>query len=194
MYEGRENKVTIAKKVADLPKWKPWPQVLSMPPMPLPMHGLAPRVVLGGKWWDAVRFAAYRSTNFHCISCSTRRGSTDWCRWLEGHEVYDIDYLMGRMTYQRTVPLCQRCHKFIHSGYARVMMEEGIITFDEWNAIQDHGQRVLTKYKLSKAREQCGPSADWCDWRLVIGEQEYPPLFASFDEYREAYGKKHNSA
>lgn len=175
----------------DPPKpWTPRPQLLLSDPLPVAMHGMAPRVVLGQEWWDTVRFAAYRSTVYHCIACEVLRGSTKWCQWLEGHEVYDIDYLLGRMVYVETVPLCHRCHKYIHSGYLNIQREQGIITKSEYDAVVKHGRATLRRAKLSPHVPYKGPVAEWNDWRLVIGDREYAPLHKSFEEYQKHYAGK----
>jgi len=168
------------------PEWAPRPQVLVSDPIPVALHGRAPRSVLGTEWWDAVRFNAYRSTNYHCIACTVKRGA-HWCNRLEGHEVYEIDYLLGRMTYLETVPLCYRCHKYIHRGYLNVQREQGIITLSEYNTIVRYGDDILRISGIKRPDPYRGPQAEWKDWRLVIGNAEFPPLFASFKEYQEHY-------
>ena len=165
-------------------EWKPRPEVLLDPPLPAPMHGLAPRIVLGQQWWDAVRFEAYRSTNYHCVACGQVR-SDGWAQ-LEGHERYDVDYLLGRMTYVETVPLCRQCHAFVHRGYLRVQLEQGIIQVWEYEAVVDHCRLVLDRAGLRAPEPHRGPTADWADWRLVIDGVEYPPLHGSHEMYREA--------
>lgn len=169
------------------PVWKRRPELLLTQPVPAPMHGLAPRVVLGKRWWDAVRFAAYRSTGYCCAACGVKRFGEVWCQWLEGHEVYEIDYLVGRMVYVETVPMCQRCHAFVHPGYLRLRLDEGIITPADYRDVVDHGERVLREARLDRRYPYEGPMADWSDWRLVVGDVEYPPLFASAEERDEEY-------
>lgn len=181
--------MSLADKLRDYKptNWKPRPEVLCCLPLPVPMHGMAPRVVLGEDWWNAVRFAAYKSTRYHCIACGVLRFGTDWCDHLEGHEIYDIDYLVGRMVYKETVPLCTRCHRFIHIGYLNVQYEQGVITLDEVHEVMNHGSAVLKKAGLKKPTQYSGPTVEWSEWRLVIGEDEYPPLYKSFAEYKERF-------
>jgi hypothetical protein len=178
----------IGDKVRTLRKWTPRPQVLCAQPLPLPVHGLAPRVVLGDKWWDAVRFAAYQSTNYHCVACYALRGSAN-CRLLHGHEVYEVDNLLGRVTYLETVPLCPWCHGFCHQGYLTVQRDEGVISRDEWEAVIKHGHAVLKKAGLEPYTDNRVSDVPWQDWRMVVDGKEYPPLHASLEQYRKHYSK-----
>src|SRR5678815_897106 len=75
------------------------PEILLQQQIPQPMHGVAPRTVLGDKWWNAERTAAYKSTAFHCLACGVHKSCAEYHKWLEAHEQYEIDYLLGRMTY-----------------------------------------------------------------------------------------------
>lgn len=169
-------------------QWKPRPEVLLDPPLPSPMHGLAPRAVLGQQWWDAVRFEAYRSTNYHCVACGQVR-SDGWAR-LEGHERYQIDWLLGRMTYVETVPLCRQCHAFVHRGYLKIQLEQGVISSGEYAAVLTHCGLVLDLAGLRQAPDKHdGPTVDWADWRLVIDGVEYPPIYKSFEHYAREVGR-----
>lgn len=171
--------------------WKPRPQILAGDPLPLPIHGLAPRTLLSTEWWDAVRFNAYRSTNYHCIACSTRRGAADWCKVLHGHEVYEVDYLLGRVTYVETVPLCPRCHMFCHPGYLNIKYQQGLIPYTEYATIIAHGQTVLRMAMITVDRiSRSDQPPDWSDWRMVIGDAEYKPLFKSIEDYNRHYNGK----
>lgn len=180
----------IAEQIAANPPndWTPRPYLLCAAPIPLPMHGLAPRVVLGSRWWDKERQAAYRSTNFHCIACCIARG-TKWCEWLEGHEVYDVDYLLGRMVYLETVPLCYRCHSFVHPGFLRIKLEEGIVSREEFETILNHGYEVIARAGAKREREQCHQFVEWSAWRLVVAGKEYAPLYQSFEQYKKEFGQ-----
>lgn len=167
------------------PAWSLRPEVLTHGPIPFPMHGLAPRVVLGEAWWRKARNAAYRSTSFHCIACGVPKEKADR-RQLEAHEVYEIDWLMGRMHYEETVPVCPFCHGFIHSGRLRALLEKRLVTAQRYASIIQHGEAILEKHGL-EVKDYRGPQADWGDWRLVIDGKEYPPLYSCFDEYRRVH-------
>lgn len=154
------------------PKWKRRPEVLLGPPIPLPMHGMAPRIVLGTKWWNRTRKAAYKSTDYHCTACGVHK-SDAVKRWLEAHEMYETDYLLGKMVYLGAVPLCHLCHNYCHPGRMRHLVENNGMTHAKYATIIQHGDTVLKKAKLRKLPEPKGPFAEAEDWRLVIDGVEY---------------------
>lgn len=151
------------------------------------MHGVAPRTVLGDKWWNAERRAAYKRTENHCLACGVHKSQAEYHKWLESHEQYDIDYLLGRMRYVGAVPLCHFCHNYIHRGRLQALLEQGRVHHAKYVAIIQHGDRVL---KLKKPKPYDGEFAEWADWRLVIEYNgqvlEIPPLYKSFDDWQRA--------
>lgn len=184
------NKLRAALNQAPPPKkWKRRPEILCLPNIPPPMYGLAPRVVLGQKWWDETRQEAYRSTDFHCIACGVHQYSARFHQWMEGHEVYDTDYLLGRLTYVETVPLCHSCHCFIHDGRLKWQLGLKEITATKYLMIMNHGRRVLKQAGIVKPPLYSGPVAEWEDWRLVVFDKEYKPLFASREEWEKENAK-----
>lgn len=172
------------------PTWKLRPEVLCGANIPKPMHGMAPRVVLGDTWWDKERRAAYHSTNQHCIACGVHRDKAPTSirgkHWLEGHEIYDIDYLMGRMVYVETVPLCHYCHNYIHDGRLKMLLDSGKLSQSKYAKIIQHGDRILSVNQLEKKRYS-GETADWSDWRLIIGNDQYPPLYMTYEAWAEVH-------
>jgi len=163
--------------------WKLRPEILLCPNVPKPLHGVAPRIVLGSTWWNKERRAAYASTDFHCTACGVSKYRALFRHWLEGHEIYRIDYALGRATYLETVPLCHACHNFIHDGRLGALLERGECTQSKYDATLRHGQNVLDSAGLARLGYYAGPMAAWQDWRLVIGEAEYPPRFQSYEEW-----------
>ena len=164
------------------PQWRRRPEVLLHPNIPKPMHGLAPRVILGRVWWDRVRQIAYASTDYHCAACGVHKNDAKEHQWLEGHELYDINYAKGRMTYVETVPLCHWCHNFIHDGRLRMLYETGDITLAKYESIMKHGAAILRAAKL-KQPEPPKKIAPWESWRLVIDGREYEPKYKSQDNW-----------
>ena len=147
--------------------WTKRPDVLLCPQIPKPMHGLAPRVVLGEVWWDETRREAYRMTHYHCIACGEKP------KIPEAHEIYDIDYQRGRMTYLRTVPLCPICHAFIHLGRTQALAEEGKIPMERYQHVLEWGGRILYQAGLKKEVNVPRQIAWWGDWRMVVNGQLY---------------------
>lgn len=175
----------IKDRIAAIPKveWKPRPEVLLCANTVKPMHGVVPRVILGQRWWDETRKKAYASTDYHCIACGVNKSV---CKWLEGHELYKIDYAKGIQTYIETVPLCASCHGFIHDGRLRAILDSGFITPEKYEEVMKHGQAVLDKAGLKKV-PYTGKMAEWSKWRLVLDGKEYPPIFKDYDEWERHY-------
>jgi hypothetical protein len=176
-----------AKEVA----WKRRPEVLLHPQIPKPLHGLAPRVVLGKAWWDQERKAAYASTMFHCIACGVHKKMTPR-GWLEGHEIYDIDYAKGIATYIETVPLCSTCHAYIHQGRLQMLLDSGQLNKTEYKRIINHGKVVLRSagIKAKEFKPYEGPMADWGKWFLVINGTKYPALHKCLKDWIAYHRKK----
>lgn len=162
------------------------PEILLHPNIPRPLHGLAPRTVMGTPWWNRERAAAYKATDYHCAACGVHKTKAKSRQWLEGHETYDIDYTAGTAVYLRTVALCHYCHNYIHDGRLRWLLEGGQIHHYKFVAIIQHGDSVLTKHGLTRPHlsqresviiqlEREGRLAPFDQWRLVINETEYRP-------------------
>lgn len=166
------------------PKWKADAGLLHQPQIPKPMHGVSPRTVLGQAWWNKERRAAYASTDFHCLACGVFKFNAKVKQHLEGHECYLIDYELGRMEYERTVPLCHLCHSYIHRGRLQMLVDSRKITHAKYQTVVHHGESVLTRAGLSTVKPVYnGPIAEWSDWRLVIGGDEYPPKFKTEQDW-----------
>lgn len=178
--------------------WKRKPELLTMPNIPMPLHGVNPRTVLGGSWWKKEREEAIKSTNSHCEACGLHKTKVRGRKkWLEGHEVYHTDYLNGRLTYIRTTPLCPFCHQFIHDGRLRWLLDTRQITQERFVTIIQHGDAILKaaglyrkpryqrEQELTRLYEQ-GLLAPWGEWRLVIWGDEYPPKYPTPEDYEKA--------
>lgn len=176
------------------------PEILLLPNIPRPLHGVAPRVVLGSKWWYKTKQAAYKSTDYHCVACGVHKLKAKSRQWMEAHEVYNTDYARGRLTYVETVPLCHYCHNYIHDGRMRHLLEQGKLHQSKFIAIIQHGDRVLSDAGLErqhyKAREDHirkmlvdNKMAPWGSWRLVVEGAEYPPLYKTYQEWLEGHNE-----
>ena len=194
-----ELKQSIRKVWNKKPKLlKTRPEILLCSNIPQPMHGVAPRVILGEKWWNATRQAAYKSTAYRCLACGVSKQDAKMHHWLEGHELYKIDYKKGLMRYVETVPLCHYCHTYIHDGRLNALLEQGRIHHAKFVAIMKHGDAVLAKAGLSRPliRDRddaiidgmlAGEVAPWNKWRLVIKGKRYPPRYKTLNDWRKAY-------
>lgn len=164
--------------------WQRKPSLLLLENVPKPCHQLNPRSVLGDAWWDRERKLAYASTNYHCEACGIHKSKI---KHLEGHEVYDIDYQKGRLTYVRTTPLCPKCHQYIHDGRLQMMLQQGQINRQHYTSVIQHGDSVLASDGLRKLNRNerddkirlsiiSGRIAQWNDWRLIIDTRPYETL------------------
>lgn len=168
------------------------PDVLLTGGLPAPMHGLAPRVVLGQTWWDKERKEAAKRTNDHCIACGVHKTlAKGGKKWIEGHEVYEIDWLKGTMKYLRTEPLCNFCHEFTHTGRLKALLDAKKISHGHYVAVVQHGQAILQKAGL-KREDRPVEVAGWGRWRLVVGRKKYKGLFKNEAEW-VAYHKEKNN-
>lgn len=165
--------------------WTRKPELLLLPNIPEPLHGINPRTVLGNSWWRMTRTEAYRSTNFRCEACGIHRDAQAGRKILEAHEVYHTDYEKGLLTYLRAAPLCVNCHNYIHDGRLTWLVETGQITAQRFAAVIRHGDRVLREVGLKREPLQVrnlrislllqeGKVAQWEDWKLVVNSVEFP--------------------
>lgn len=184
------------------------PQLLSAPNIPKPLHGLNPRTIMGRELWDAERQKVYQSTGFHCAACGVHKSMARKHRWLEAHEIFDIDYAKGRAHLLEIAPLCHFCHAFIHSGLTRMRARKREITAQEVRDIMRHGcenlrasgtgifsgTRELCKLvSVNTARIPTLPTprkmASWSKWRLVWNGKEYKGKFKSMAEWSSHYSR-----
>lgn len=186
------------KKRMKLPVVVTRPEILLCPNVPKPMHGVAPRVILGENWWNETRKKAYEASHYRCVTCGVLKTRAKYHQWLEGHEIYDIDYARGRMVYFETVALCHFCHNYIHDGRLNFLLAKGKVHHAKYNAIIQHGDAVLALAGLSRRSfeereleamdlERQGKIAPWAKWRLVLNGKLYPPKYKSFREWIAAF-------
>lgn len=164
------------------------PEILLHPGVPKPLHGLAPRVVLGKAWWDKERAEAYKLHDYHCFACGCHQDEAIFREgMLEAHEFYTIDYKAKRVTYHEAVALCHACHGYIHSGRLTAMAEKGEVSESKWLAVIEHGDAQLASIgespKLAPTLHRVEDDHDWPDWRLVVFGKEYGPAFKTFVEW-----------
>lgn len=178
------------------------PKLLLHRPLPRPLHGMAPRLVFGKEWWDEKRTKAAQKNRFCCWACGVHKEKAEEHTWLEGHEVYDIDFKKGRAVFIEVVSLCHYCHCFIHLGRLQNEVQRGFSPYSKVLAVEGHGLDTLAKHKVipkQKARlnkEQALRNfardismVPWARWRLVIDNVEYVPELKSQDAWRKKYDR-----
>lgn len=165
------------------------PRLLLHPNIPKPLHTVNPRTIKGNTWWNAVRTEAYNLMGYHCHACG-HLGNRDANDFLEAHEIYDIDYNTGRVTFLGVAALCSMCHKYIHSGMLEVLLDRGDISKERYNEIKEHGFRVLSDAGLPTMREEPLVLCEWGDWYLELDGKRYCSPFKDIQEWAEEMGRK----
>lgn len=178
-------------KSIELPQFEPDARALLHPQLPKPLHGLAPRVILGDNWWNKERGEAYKSTGFRCKACGVHKSQAKYHKWLEGHEQYEIDYLLGLSRYVGTIPLCHYCHNYIHQGRLQTLLDQGKVSHQKFMAVIQHGEAILKAAKLPIERPYTGPTVEWNSWRLILFDNVYAPLYKSFEDWAAAMREKY---
>lgn len=166
--------------------------ILLHPNIPKPLHGIAPRVIAGKRWWDTERQMAYARAGYCCQACGVPKSRALFHDWLEAHEEYEYDYKLGRLTFVRLVALCHACHSFIHSGRLIMLLRENKITEGHFDKVVEHGQDLLIKAGLfqqygTRHDHQSGADVSWADWRMVFEGKKYGPSTTCFEEWRSGW-------
>ena len=161
--------------------------------MPKPFYGMAPRTVLGSKWWDQTRKECYAAHDYHCFACGNHQDAVPLMPGrLEGHEFYVVDYKARTVRFIEAVALCHACHNYIHQGRMEAMVEKGEMKEGKYFAIIEWGDSVLQNAGLEPKikvdmLDKGDPTEDWSDWRMIIEGKEYPPRFRTWLEWDMEY-------
>ncbi len=115
------------------------PELLYHFPIPPALHRLNPRLLLGKRWWNKTRKAAYRSNRGFCQACGVSGR-------LDAHERYELDFKKLIATYQDAVPLCRNCHMYIHWLSCPLHRKVGILK--KGNAILLNAGLPVAKTKM----------------------------------------------
>lgn len=169
------------------------PSILLHSNIPIPLHGIVPRILLGKTWWDKERAAAKERTQNHCAACTVYGPSCKGnLKRLEGHEFYVVDWRKKTSTYKRTDPLCPYCHNYIHSGRLRMLLDAGTITHQHYAAVIKHGDTLLALAGLVKTPAPVGLCyPEWGKWKLIVFGISYRghsslKTYTDFHKKREA--------
>ncbi len=160
---------------------KPRPELLAQLPIPMCMHGVSPRNIMGGRWWNEVKQTMQTTSEGRCAACGRR-----YIDGLEAHECYDIDYAKCIMKFREVVGLCYRCHNYIHSGFMNSLVNRGDMTLREADEISKRGNKILTKAGLHRPFV-IQHFYHWSKWRLIFNGQEYKPKFGNYEAWRKYY-------
>lgn len=164
------------------------PEILLHPNIPKPMHGIAPRTILGQGWWDIERRKAYANAQYRCQACGIHKTEAKYHQWLEAHELYEFDYANGKMIFTEIVALCHSCHNYIHSGRMQSLVDGSDIEMTNVKMLDilRHGDKLVKEAKL-KQPEPPRKVAAWGKWRLVLFGKEYKGKFKNYADWRKTY-------
>ena len=135
-------------------EWRVDPSLLLHPNLPKPLHGLAPRTILGKTWWDKTRRKCYKDAGYRCESCGIQaawnidRNIFDFSPYYNGllklhaHEDYHIDYDKKEAVLNKIVCLCPTCHNYIHSGRTQALYGNGILDEEDCWEIMTNGDSI----------------------------------------------------
>lgn len=101
--------------------------LLTMPNIPFPLHGLAPRVIMGAAEWDKLRKQCYLDAGDKCEICGQQlcgKRNSDYPMHA-AHEVYEYDFEKLEARFIRPVCLCPTC----------VDEDTEVLTGDGWKKI-----------------------------------------------------------
>lgn len=196
------------KKLKTEPELELKPEILTQPNVPKPLHGVAPRTIMGQEWWDKTRKEVYASTDFHCKACGVAKANAKGPKWLEAHEFWEIDYDNGSASISEIYPLCHYCHNFIHSGRLTEIVDIEK-SENEVKDILEHGFNVLAKAGLKgnpvtfelaervgaktygvEAYEAQESPVEWGDWYLEFNGAKHHSKFKDIEAWREHYEKQ----
>jgi hypothetical protein len=138
------------------------PELLLLETLPPTLASFSPREILGEKWWDKERKAAYAIQEDRCWACGTHK-TDKWCScgdhyayktYLEAHENYTIDWVNRRVTFHGVVALCHSCHNFIHNGRLVRQFNSGVNSYSYTANVLSHGVAILTQNGLKPTAQQ----------------------------------------
>lgn len=181
-------------------------EILCQPHVPKPLHGLNPRIILGKEWWDKVRKEAQRLNNYKCFACGIHKSQAKLHKWLEGHEIWKIDYNTGECKVIGIASLCHYCHNFIHSGRLSCLIENREIEVELAQDILQYGFDLLKNKNLKVfeftyllAKElivvdtydvdyyTVYDNCEWSDYHLILNGKRYESNFETYEEWFNYY-------
>lgn len=170
--------------------------LLTMPNVPLPLHGLCPRTIQP-KEWEKKRKQCYADADYTCQASKVELGKGH----LHAHELYDIDWKHQTSTFRRAVALDPRLHtRFVHSGRALTLFERGdpqmpksamLATLEQgFELISNHNRKHYNDEPL----RVCDTILDWAkhpelEYQVNQLIKKYKIKFYTFD--KKCFDKKH---
>lgn len=188
----------------------PLPRILEQPVIPLPLHGVNPRSIMGRPAWDKVRREVYARHDYRCAVCGVPSREALFKPWLEAHERFEIDWRARTMTLIGMEPLCKACHSCCHTGLMEVNLAARRITRKDARTMLEHGTDVLRQIEgvvPQNAHRLClalgirhglkvaksPPAAGWSGWKMIWDGKEYPSPYGTEADWRRAMKKQNTN-
>lgn len=126
-------------------------EVLTQPIVPIALHGVNPRTIMGNIEWGKRKKEWQAKANHHCMICGRyiAHKPGDWMALHERYE-YDLDRLIQKFT--GYIILCEDCHNYIHQGRMQILVNQGALKPEEYERVIEHGDRLLKEAGLTKIR------------------------------------------
>lgn len=180
----------------------PHPEILSQDVIPMQMHGVNPRSIMGRAAWDVMRKKIYARHGYICSACGTPSRQALFKPYLEAHEYYEIDYNRREMRLIDMEPLCHACHSFVHGGLMGARISQGSMSRPMAKQILAHGVEVLRKsggmiphFAHAHCRylgiqhripiKPVPPQYGWSGWKLIWDGREYPSPYPTYYEWEK---------
>ena len=177
------------------------PEVLLHPSIPDPLHGVAPRAIMGNSQWKEIAARVNKRQDYFCISCGVHKDDALRAngRMLDCHELYEVDYDNYITTLKRYIGLCVMCHAYIHIHRLAAMVTKGIEKQEYFDQVVAKGDRLMKKNNLFEQRTEmrkfCESKLKDYDnefglWKLKFRNHYYTSPITSREDYINHYNKE----
>ena len=126
--------------------------LITMPNVPRPLHGLAPRKIMGDSTWDHVRKRCYYLAGYKCEVC----GEGLVKPYYAAHELYSYDYIEGIGQFERYIAICSKDHDFIHSGRMVTLFKSGNTFYPKSYVLEvvEKGFKLINEYNSEHCKQE----------------------------------------
>lgn len=162
--------------------------LVAMPNIPKPLHGVAPRTLLGAATWNRMRKSAYLGADDTCEICGTK---PDNLRQRHGHEVYEIDYASGTAVFKRVFCICSLCHLGgIHTGRAITLFKQDNPLYPKEFLLEgaEHAFKIISEYNKDHPDADLRAYATYLDY--LKSDELRGPMEALIDKYNIKFYKE----
>ncbi len=149
---------------------------------------------MGQRRWNEVRREVFNKNNDCCWACGVHQEKAKPKPWLAAHELYNVEYLKGRMALREIVGLCGLCHDFVHKRRLATLADNGQASSEYLNKVLMHGTKITTKHNprpwwnVNKQVEGMALSrVKWRGWYLEHEGRKHYSRFKDKTEHRRYY-------